>query len=583
MDTLRNLLKVEEILAEVLNPHTSKNTLHDYCDGQHFKTHPLFGSNPQALQIIAYYDELEVVNPIGSYVKKHKLGCLSFSLGNIRPLYRSSLKAHYLVSVAKHGDIVKYGIDKVLRPFVEELKVLYCDGISISISGQETTFFGGLLAFLADNLAAHLIGGFKESMSFALRICRTCMITPDLMQESRYFVESNCDLRTPEMHFKQCSKLDGPLCGHYSTTYGVNRMSVLEEVPGFSVVTSLLHDIMHDLYEGIVPMELKLLLEHCISRCKYFSKDELNERLESFDFPENKPSAIDTRQSASQMMTLLRFLPLIIGDKVPCDDEHWNNFLLLVKICGIAMSPVFTHDNAAYLSLLVEEKLTLFARLFPSTRLIPKQHYMVHYARQIVNFGPLVQAWCMRQEAKLSFIKRVSRKSNFKNICKTAAKKHQFWLCYKLLSPTNLLASEMECSPKVNVSHFSDEPDYVQDKILQIIPSVSVEYAVKHPKWVKIQSSSFVPGVFVCVEHNFLEPKFGKILDIIVVDSTVILCIEEYISSCFYAHYNGFVIKSTGRQMVVDINSLFDHRPLHARHSFDKNDTDFYICLPYFL
>lgn len=71
LDTLSSLLKVEEILAEVLNSHASKNnTLHDYCDGDHYKTHPLFGSDPQAPQIIAYYDELEVVNPIGSYVKK---------------------------------------------------------------------------------------------------------------------------------------------------------------------------------------------------------------------------------------------------------------------------------------------------------------------------------------------------------------------------------------------------------------------------------------------------------------------------------------------------------------------------------
>ena len=97
------------------------------------------------------------------YVKKHKLGCLSFSLGNIRPLYRS-LKAHYLIAIARHEDITRYGIDKILRPFVEELKLLYCDGLSISIGGQETTLYGGLLAFLADNLAAHSIGGFKESL-----------------------------------------------------------------------------------------------------------------------------------------------------------------------------------------------------------------------------------------------------------------------------------------------------------------------------------------------------------------------------------------------------------------------------------
>ena len=30
-------------------------------------------------------------------------------------------------------------------------------------------------------------------------------------------------------------------------------MSVLEEAPGYSVINGLPHDMMHDLYEGIVP------------------------------------------------------------------------------------------------------------------------------------------------------------------------------------------------------------------------------------------------------------------------------------------------------------------------------------------
>lgn len=55
---------------------------------------------------------------------------------------------------------------------------------------MEKALYGGLLAFLADNLAAHLIGGFKESMSFSLQTCRTCMITPDFMHQNRHFIES---------------------------------------------------------------------------------------------------------------------------------------------------------------------------------------------------------------------------------------------------------------------------------------------------------------------------------------------------------------------------------------------------------
>ena len=80
------------------------------------------------------------MNPIGSYVKRHKLGCLFFFLGNVRPQYQSTFKAIHLVAVAQSEDINTYGIDTFLSPFVEDLKVLYCDGITVSVNGEEHTF-----------------------------------------------------------------------------------------------------------------------------------------------------------------------------------------------------------------------------------------------------------------------------------------------------------------------------------------------------------------------------------------------------------------------------------------------------------
>lgn len=279
LDTLKNLLSNYEIQAEVLNPHFSEsNELKDFCDGEHFKSHPLFSTNPTSLQIIAYYDELEVVNPIGSYIAKHKLGCLFFTLCNIRPQYRSNLNAINLIAVAKHKDICAYGLDTYLSPFVDDLKTLYCDGIKINIGGIEHKFYGGLLAFLADNLAAHALGGFKESMSFSLRICRSCMVTGP--QSQSCFLEEDTQLRTPNTHFSQCELLEGPLKAHYSTNFGINRLSILEDVPGFSVTTCIPHDIMHDLFEGVVPYELKLLLVHCTQVQKYFTINFLNDRIE---------------------------------------------------------------------------------------------------------------------------------------------------------------------------------------------------------------------------------------------------------------------------------------------------------------
>lgn len=58
------------------------NLLSDFCDGKYYKSHDLFSKDHTALQLIVYYDDVEVCNPLGSRAKKHKLGisyaCTSF-------------------------------------------------------------------------------------------------------------------------------------------------------------------------------------------------------------------------------------------------------------------------------------------------------------------------------------------------------------------------------------------------------------------------------------------------------------------------------------------------------------------------
>ena len=47
----------------------------------------------------------------------------------------------------------------------------------MSIRGEKQVVQGGVLFALADNLAAHNIGGFKVGVGFALRKCRMCLAT----------------------------------------------------------------------------------------------------------------------------------------------------------------------------------------------------------------------------------------------------------------------------------------------------------------------------------------------------------------------------------------------------------------------
>ena len=63
--------------------------------------------------------------------------------------------------------IEEHGIDSILEPFIKDLNVLASQGITVNVKGVSRTFKGGLLCFLADNLASNLLGGFKESFSFS--------------------------------------------------------------------------------------------------------------------------------------------------------------------------------------------------------------------------------------------------------------------------------------------------------------------------------------------------------------------------------------------------------------------------------
>ena len=311
-----------------------------------------------------------------------------------------------------------HGIDEILKPFVEELKSLASNKLSLCIDGETVQCDVVLLAFLADNLAAHQIGGFKESMSFAYRICRSCMSTNEDARNK--FSESMFALRTPDEHSKQCNdlKIDA---NEFSKQYGINRESILESIPNFSVVENLPHDIMHDLLEGVIPHEIKALLMYFILECKYFTLKKLNERLANYNYgyteASDKPTPISDikslRQSAAQMWLLATLLPFLIGDLVPEESEHWHCYLLLLRICFIATTWTINCSTVDYLAIIIEEHHSLFRKVYPEISFIPKMHYMVHYPSQIQKFGPLIYSWTMRYESKLRVLKRASRHGNF--------------------------------------------------------------------------------------------------------------------------------------------------------------------------
>jgi len=288
--TLERLLKDSSVLEFIDNPHKRiDDKLEDFCDGELVCNHPLFSNDPLALQIIAYYDELELCNPLGTHTKKQKLGIILFTLGNIPPKFRSTLRNINLVACAVQPVIQKHGIDAIVEPFIQDLNTLTTHGIDININGIQRNFKGGLLCFLADNLASNFLGGFKESFSFSKRFCHSCMVKTKAYKDK--FTSNDLFLRTTEMHETQCKELEeaeGDLKEHYSKTYGINRRSKLLCAKFFSLFNGgLPHDAMHDILEGVAQLEVKLLIKHCVNQ-KYFTIADYNHRVQSFDYGKNE-------------------------------------------------------------------------------------------------------------------------------------------------------------------------------------------------------------------------------------------------------------------------------------------------------
>ena len=162
LKTLAQLLQIPCLRKELIKPNNSNEYL--LCDLCIYKNHDFFKSNPHGLQVVAFYDEVETCNPLDSSAKKFKLGCVFFTLTNISPSLRSSLKSIFLAIVAKSTTIKKH-IDSIPKPFINDLKKLYNEGVSVRFAGKNEVWKGALLAFLGDNLASHELGGFKESFS----------------------------------------------------------------------------------------------------------------------------------------------------------------------------------------------------------------------------------------------------------------------------------------------------------------------------------------------------------------------------------------------------------------------------------
>lgn len=174
-------------------------------------------------------------------------------------------------------------------------------------------------------------------------------------------------------------------------------------------------DVMHDVFEGIVPVEFAHSLALLISK-KYFSLETLQQIYPVFpkkwaartSRPHVIPHTFSSRKAVEgnvhENWALLRLLQFIIGHLVPKDEMAWKILMDLKEIVELVVAPMHTDESIAYLELKKNsEHRQKYQELFPDVKMFRKHNFLEHYPCLIRMFGPLVALWTMRFEAKHVF------------------------------------------------------------------------------------------------------------------------------------------------------------------------------------
>lgn len=413
LENLKTFLKNPDVLKYVkFKPLNQDDLITDIHNGSSLKNKNIFSNYPN-IQILLYYDEFCAANPLRGNQSKHKMAVFYYTLGNIPLRFRSKIDDIQLALICKSSYIKEFGFHTILAPLLRDLKSLENEGLKIE--GIPDKIKGSVVFLVSDNLGSHQIGGFSTCFNGSSATCRFCCSSSSDMQCK--FRKSLFVKRTKDIHIRQINLINmDPL---NKKAYGIKFDSPLNQLSFFHTSTSLPPDPMHDLLEGVEPMELKLIIKSLISS-NYFSLDELNVKISNLKYGpndySNKPHPLPKnfdqglKLNAARVWCLLRLLPLMIGEKVPENNVPvWDLLLLLREIVDIVLAPVINMSYVSYLCEIIYDHHALFKSLFPNVPLKPKHHFLVHYPNLILEFGPLLSCWSMRFESKHLYFKRIAQ------------------------------------------------------------------------------------------------------------------------------------------------------------------------------
>lgn len=557
IEVLTMVLSNRAVLDAVMNEQSSPpGVLSSFRDGQHFKTHPLFSRYPNALRLKLYYDELEIVNALGSKTGIHKLGNFYFQIDNLPDHMNSELTSIHALVICCDADVRKYDFKKILDPFLHDLKCLESDeGVTVTLHGEPFVLRASISAFCGDGLAVHQV--FNLLSPSANQFCRSCMYDRNSLHRASTEPATERDENLFNQHLAFLEE------HHYSaqamTLTGVRGDSCLNESRFFHIARNKIFDVFHDLFQGVCPMVLKLVLHEFVVLRKKFDIQTFNGRIGAFNYGyverKNKPSANFTTamlkkkehslsQKGAQMWLLTRAFPFLVSGLVDPEDKFLQYVILLLRIMELVLAPKLTVSLMPYLKALVREFLVTFKELFPRVNPINKFHNFDHYPECITWSGPISKYNCARFEGKHGELKlRAQNVHNFINPPKTVIRVSQCtqsskWGAgdVKLHKFHALNGSSIKVEDTVSRNELTTL-GYAGDDVVFCSSSFQVD------------GTAYRTGLYVCLETktNRVDnlPLFGRITEIIrVLDQNIYLRTVVCSTNYFDPDVNAYCIEN---------------------------------------
>lgn len=468
-----------------------------FCCGSVFKENALYKKHPNSLQIRIASDDFEIANPLGPSSKVQKLTAVYFSIQNVPAEFLSKLNNIHVVALIHADDIKTKETDfnDIWRMVVTDIKYLEQFGIQID---EEHTIRGTIAYGSFDNLGANQALGLTESFQSNF-FCRICKLSKKECQKK--CEEDKSEYRNMEDYKKILDIIENATKVNLAETYGVKRYCVLNDLAFFKTFINFAVDIMHDCNEGVIKFLLELFFE-LLKTLKIFNESTLEKKVQFFDYGDLHSKTVPKLDSfnkltAAQMMCLFLHLPFIFNDLRNNEqlEDVWKCVQSLLKIVQIVHSKIITEENLKDLDYYVRLHLELIQKIF-KRNLIPKHHFLTHYATIIRLMGPLIFMSPMRCEGKHQHLKRLVETSrNFTNVPKSITKQHQA----QYTSVENSYVNDIKCGEK---KPFQKDDSLENQFISEQFLSLDDLFVIP---WFSLNSTVYKKNLFVISDRKFCQ------------------------------------------------------------------------------